>query len=140
MGKWTWSETSDKRLTTCNPLLQGVCNMALQISPFDLIILCGHRTEAEQDAAYREGRSELQWPASCHNDMPSSAVDVAPYPLDWQNAMQFHVLAGVMFSAASITGLAGKGHKLRWGGDWNGNWSNRDQTFHDLPHFELRSL
>ena len=31
----------------------------------------------------------------------------------------------------------GMGIKLRWGGDWDGDWQTRDNTFDDLPHFEL---
>lgn len=37
-----------------------------------------------------------------------------------------------MFQAASTTGV-----KIRWGGDWDGDWIHTDQSFHDLPHFEL---
>jgi hypothetical protein len=30
------------------------------------------------------------------------------------------------------------GVDIRWGGDWDGDRSLEDQTFHDLPHFEVR--
>ena len=29
------------------------------------------------------------------------------------------------------------GLKVRWGGDWDGDFEFKDQNFHDLPHFEL---
>jgi hypothetical protein len=29
------------------------------------------------------------------------------------------------------------GIKIRWGGDWNGDWKVKDNHFDDLPHFEL---
>jgi peptidoglycan L-alanyl-D-glutamate endopeptidase CwlK len=35
-------------------------------------------------------------------------------------------------------GIAAKmGIKIRWGGDWDRDEELHDQTFFDLPHFEL---
>jgi hypothetical protein len=28
--------------------------------------------------------------------------------------------------------------EIRWGGDWDGDRKLEDQTFHDLPHFEIK--
>ena len=34
--------------------------------------------------------------------------------------------------------IAGKmKHRIRWGGDWDGDTDVKDQKFMDLPHFEL---
>jgi len=134
---FAYGNESLRRLKSCHPLLQDICNKALEQSPFDLTILEGFRGEEKQNQMVREGRSQLQWPRSKHNKNPSKAVDIAPYPIDWNNTMQFHVLAGIMFAVADRQRLKDAGYRLRWGGDWNGNWSNRDQSFHDLPHFEL---
>ena len=44
------------------------------------------------------------------------------------------MLAGAMISNADELDIS-----IRWGGDWNGDGTLTDQTFNDLPHFELRS-
>ena len=74
----------------------------------------------------------MLYPNSKHNKLPSKAVDVAPYPIDWNDPDRFYHFAGY------VRGIAeGMGIKIRWGGDWNGNFDLKDQNFYDLPHFEL---
>ncbi len=123
---------SVERLSTCDERLVRVAHRALLLSPFDFSVIIGHRTRDAQMAAITSGRSKLKWPQSRHNAKPALAMDLAPWPLDWSNAMRFHVLAGVVFAAAGFEKV-----KLRWGGDWDGDWSAADQNFHDLPHYEL---
>jgi hypothetical protein len=81
---------------------------------------------------FRQGKSKLRAGQSKHNSDPSRAVDVAPYPIDWNNMHRFYLLAGFMFQAASQLDI-----KLRWGMDWDMDWIHTDQTFFDAPHFEL---
>lgn len=126
----TFSETSRARLLTCHPHLQAVFNKVIQLR--DCTILCGHRGQAEQDEALRTGKSKLAWPKSKHNALPSRAVDAAPYPLDWNDADRFRVFGGFVLGVSASMGIP-----LRWGGDWDGDMTNKDQPFHDLPHFEL---
>ena len=45
---------------------------------YDVIVVCGHRGKEEQNAAYNRGLSEVKWPNSHHNSLPSLAIDVAP--------------------------------------------------------------
>lgn len=52
------------------------------------------------------------------------AVDLAPYPIDWNDAARFKALAVLMKQAAQAEGVA-----IEWGGDWT--------TTKDLPHFEM---
>ncbi len=137
---WTWSQASQTELESCHPALQQVLHQALLLSPFDLRILEGHRDENTQTALFRAGRSQLRWPHSKHNSMPSRAVDIIPLPLDWANTFAFHVMCGVMYAAAARIDLTAQGWRLRTGQDWNGNWRNTDQSFHDAPHFELIAL
>ena len=84
---------------------------------------------------FRQGKSKLRAGESKHNFDPSRAVDIAPYPIDWDDAKRFYLLAGMMFQAATNLRVT-----LRWGGDWDGDWIHTDQTFFDLPHLELRDL
>ena len=92
---------------------------------YDFSVLCGHRGKDEQNLAYKKGFSKLKFPESKHNSIPSRAVDIAPYPIDWDDHKRFYELAGI------IKGIAHeKGIEIRWGGNFRG-WK-------DLPHFELR--
>lgn len=132
-----FGQRSMQRLITCHPVLRLVAQKALEISPFDLVILEGHRDEATQTAAYDAGRSKVKWPDSKHNKIPSMAVDIAPYPVEWNNSFKFYALGGIMFAAAQLNDIKSQGFALRWGGDWDRDWKNNDQKFNDLPHFEL---
>jgi len=45
---------------------------------------------------------------------------------------RFYHFAGYVLGVAEILGI-----KIRWGGDWNGNFDLKDQNYYDLPHFEV---
>ena len=124
-----FSARSASRLAECHKDLQRVMNAAIQ--EVDFTVLCGHRGKAEQDAAVAAGNSKLRWPKSKHNKKPSLAVDVAPWPIDWNNRARFKALAKVILAEAAALGIS-----LRWGGDWNSDGDDSDGW--DLPHFELR--
>jgi len=136
---YSFGKTSKERLATCHPALQEVFNEV--IKHFDCSILCGLRTEEEQNQAVHDGRSKVMFPDSKHNSkyegQLSEAVDAAPYYPDiphirWDDKAGFYLFAGF------VKGIAvSKGIKLRYGGDWDGDNDTRDQTFMDLPHFEL---
>ena len=126
---------SQKKLNTCHPRLALVLNIAIKI--FDFTIVTGFRGEEEQNKAFAEGRSKLKFPDGKHNRMPSEAVDIAPYPIDWSNkpkaVARFYLLAGIIMAVAWVLHI-----DLRWGGDWDGDWDLFDQNFDDIGHFELR--
>jgi len=121
---------SRSHLETCSHRLQRVFERV--IVDFDCSVLCGTRNEADQNAAFEEGRSNLLFPNSKHNSSPSSAVDVAPWPIDWSDIPRFRYFAGFVMGIASSMGV-----ELRWGGDWDRDTDLRDQNFNDLVHFEL---
>lgn len=129
---------SAKHLATCDPRLRQVVMLALAWGVADFSVIEGHRSAARQRELFDQGKSHLDSGASKHNASPSLAVDLLPYPPVvnavnvWNDPMRFHVLAGVMYAAAAQLGF-----KIRWGGDWDGDGNAADQTFHDLPHFEL---
>ncbi len=127
----SFSKRSQDRLNTCDPRLVEVLEEV--IKHWDCTILQGERTKEEQDEFFRTGRSKVQWPNSKHNSSPSKAVDVAPYPIDWNDTRRFDYFAGF------VKGIAvSKGITLRWGGDWDSDNDQGDQTFNDLPHFEIK--
>lgn len=118
----SYSARSEENLKTCHLLLQETFRSALPI--MDHSIICGYRNEEAQNRAFEEGNSKLRWPESKHNQLPSLAVDVIPYPVDWIDKSRFFHLAGIVKGIAAM-----KGVKIKWGGDWD--------TFRDYAHYEL---
>jgi len=99
---------------------------------FDFSVTCGHRGEAEQELAFRTGKSTKHYPDSKHNRMPSVAVDLAPYPTDYGDPAAFARLAGYVLAVADELDI-----EVRWGGDWDQDGRSNDERLVDLPHFEL---
>lgn len=126
-----FSETSLTKLATCDERLQRI--MTELIRQFDVSIIQGFRSQQEQEKACKEGKSNLHWPRSKHNQHPSQAVDVAPYPIDWEDRERFFYMAGLVMAIANFMGIG-----IRWGGDWDRDKDFDDQRFDDLPHFEIR--
>lgn len=127
----TFSKISKDRLATCDERLQKVFNEVVKY--FDCTIVQGHRGQAEQDAAYASGKSQLKWPNGNHNKFPSKAVDVMPYPIDWTDRERMTLFAGFVMGIGISMGI-----DIRWGGDWNQNDQVKDNKFDDLPHFEVK--
>lgn len=125
-------EQSLKRLDTCDERIQKVLNEV--IKHYDFMILEGTRTVEQQQQYYKEGKSKLDGinQKSKHQSYPSLAVDIAPYPIDWNDSKRFYYLAGLVIATANSMGI-----KLRWGGDWDSDGDFKDNNFNDLPHFEL---
>ncbi len=126
----SFGQKSADKLAECDHALQQICERV--IKNYDFTVLEGYRSNERQEELFRQGTSKLRAGESKHNTHPSRAVDIAPYPIDWDDTKRFFLLAGFMFQAAAELGV-----KLRWGGDWDGDWNHKDQSFHDLPHFEV---
>lgn len=125
-----FGKKSLEKLNTCDKRLQLVLNEV--IKTVDCSVLEGHRGEQRQNKLYDEGKTKLKFPNGRHNASPSRAVDVVPYPIDWEDRERFHLFAGFVLGIAKQLGV-----NLRWGGDWNINWFVDDNNFDDFPHFEL---
>lgn len=117
-----FSKRSQERLATCHIDLQRLFNEV--IKHYDCTILDGYRSEKLQDFAFYSGNSKVRFPDSRHNIKPSEAVDVVPYPIDWDNINEFHYFAGFVGAKAINLGI-----KVKWGGDF--------KRFFDGPHWEL---
>lgn len=133
----TFSKTSWGKLMTCHPDLQ--CLFDKVVLDFDCTVLEGHRNEADQNAAYERGNSTLRFPKGKHNAIPSMAVDVAPFPIDWKNTSRFYWFAGYVLGVADALYRDGKmTHRIRWGGDWDRDYDITDEKgLKDLVHYEL---
>ena len=126
-----FGKKSKKQLSTCDKKLQEVFNEV--IKTVDCSVLEGHRDKVSQNKYYKEGKTRLQYPLGRHNELPSRAADVVPYPIDWDDRERFTLFAGFVLGIAKSMGII-----LRWGGDWDMDWEVNDNKFDDFPHFELR--
>jgi peptidoglycan LD-endopeptidase CwlK len=127
---YTYSQTSQERLASAHPVLQKLFNEVIRY--VDCTIICGHREKAAQNLAVAGGHSKTRYPFSPHNKIPASAIDAMPYPIDWQDTERIAAFAGFVLGVAAMKGI-----DIKWGGDWNGNFNLKDQSFVDMPHYEL---
>lgn len=127
-----FSRSSAEKLSTCHIDLQTLANAV--VLRYDCTVVCGTRSEVEQNDAYAKGNSRAKYPDSAHNFFPSRAIDLAPYvngSVSW-NAKQCYHFAGYVMRVAEELGI-----NIRWGGDWDSDRDVLDQSFNDLVHFEL---
>jgi peptidoglycan L-alanyl-D-glutamate endopeptidase CwlK len=131
------STISAFNLSTCSPNLQKLIHEAIRRAPkwLDFAVTCGFRGQAEQDAAYRQGKSKKRFPDSMHNTVPSRAVDVRPAsPFnaeDWNDRLRFARLIGFIEGVALDLDIP-----IRLGLDFSRDGRSLDETFVDLPHIE----
>jgi peptidoglycan L-alanyl-D-glutamate endopeptidase CwlK len=121
------------RLNGVDPRLSSLCHAV--VKDFDITVLEGLRTLDTQKKYYEDGKTKTL--NSKH--LKGMAVDIAPYPVDWENDARFYYLAGMMKAYAYAMGF-----KIRWGGDWDsdnrfgsrGKYKGKEK-FKDLVHFEI---
>lgn len=129
-----FSAASERQIKTLHPKLQRILREA--IKHIDFTVVEGHRGKAAQDAAYAKGNSKVKWPHGKHNSLPSRAVDVTPFPVDWSERPaqieRLCHLAGILRGIGLVQGV-----KLRWGGDWDDDMDIAEERFRDRYHLEL---
>ena len=117
-----FSHRSKKRLKSCHKDLQKLMNEVIKY--YDISILEGHRDKMAQEDAFNMGASRAHFGESLHNSKPSMAVDIAFWPISWQDLKEFHYMAGLVEGIASQMKI-----EIKWGGRF---------SFFDGPHFELK--
>ncbi|MFZ7136619.1 M15 family metallopeptidase [Avibacterium avium] len=128
MNKFKFSQRSEESLKGVHQDLVKVVRRALQLSSVDFTVIEGVRSKAKQKRLFAQGASKTMH--SRH--LTGHAVDIVPYPLDWQDKARFQKISQAMFHAAKELNIP-----IRWGGDWNQNGKTEDERFYDGPHFEL---
>lgn len=135
---FSFGNVSLSRLALVDHNLQLICHEL--IKHYDVSVISGFRGKPEQDELFRTKKSTKKWPKSKHNfnsagmlQPLSMAVDLAPYPIDWNDLTRFVYMAGLFKGIAAANDIP-----IIWGGDWNNNGIIiTDQTFNDYGHFEL---
>jgi peptidoglycan L-alanyl-D-glutamate endopeptidase CwlK len=128
-----FGKKSLKNLETCDEDIQALFKEVIKY--FDCTVTEGHRKKSRQEQLFDEGKTKLHYPHSLHNSFPCQAVDVVPYPIDYNDRERITYFAGFVKGVAYKMGIP-----IRWGGDWNNNTEVKDNNFDDLPHFELESF
>lgn len=152
------SQRSLSALSGVHPDLVKVVKLAITKTKVDFLVLEGVRTPARQRELYGQGRTAAQLKAVglpphlarpnaakvtwtlksnhfAHADGYGHAVDLVPWPIDWEGPTRFpkfDAIAAAMFEAAKELGV-----KLRWGADWDMDGKPRERGETDSPHFEL---
>lgn len=122
---------SKANLAKCHPALQKVLKEAIKLTDFSINETT--RNKADQEAAYKAGNTKVHFPNSAHNQTPSVAADLLPYPFKgWGDTQGFLRVMNAMLRASQQLGIP-----IRWGGDWDRDGKSTDETFRDLPHYEL---
>ena len=120
----SFGKRSLENLQGVHPKIVDVLKTAIQ--HYNFSVLEGVRTLDRQEFLVNQGVSTtLKSKHLIQTDGYAHAVDIAPYPIDWDNVEEFFYLAGLIEGIASTVGI-----RLRWGGRW--------KTLKDCPHFELR--
>lgn len=148
---YTLSKRSTDALVGVEPRLVRVVKRAITHATQDFVVIQGVRTTVQMYENYGKGRTVAQCLAKgvpaiyakpnlpkvtwlndplksnhrVHADGFGHAVDIVPYPVDWNSERKFKDIAAAMKRAAHLEGV-----KIVWGGDWPGG-------IRDLPHFEL---
>lgn len=128
-------KTSLARLKGVDEQLVNIVKRAIEISEVDFTVLEGVRTLDRQRELYAQGRTApgkiVTWTMKSRH-IEGKAVDLVPYPLDWNDLEKFNKIKDAMFQAAREQDV-----NLRWGADWDGDGKYREKGEYDSPHFEL---
>jgi|TARA_B110000503_G_C7061265_1_gene376753 peptidoglycan LD-endopeptidase CwlK len=111
---------SKQNLSGVHPDLVAVVKLAITITEQDFTVIEGIRNINRQRELVKAGKSTTM--NSRH--ITGHAVDMVPWPVDWNDLERFEVMAEAMEQAAEELDIP-----IVWGGDW--------KSFYDAPHFEL---
>jgi|TARA_R110000765_G_scaffold56014_5_gene110699 peptidoglycan L-alanyl-D-glutamate endopeptidase CwlK len=109
-----------QNLSGVHPDLVAVVKRAITITEQDFTVIEGVRNINRQRELVKKGASTTM--NSRH--ITGHAVDMVPWPVDWNDLERFEVVSEAMKAAAEELEIP-----IVWGGDW--------KSFYDAPHFEL---
>lgn len=148
---YKFGNTSTRKLSTCHPDLVQIHQLAISRSRIDYGISEGHRSLERQKELFDQGRSKIDGinRKGKHNFKPSLATDIYIYHPDPETRQKLAYdpgslcyVAGVILSCtAELLEQQKISHSIRWGGNWDKDGVIlMDQSFDDLPHFELITI
>lgn len=111
-----------------HPDIKRLMVEAIKTSPIDFTIIETVRSLRKQKENIKNGVSKTLKSRHIPGFNKSGlceAVDIAPYPIDWQDLERFRALAAHIKQTALKLNIP-----ITWGGDWT--------SFVDMPHYELK--
>tara|TARA_R100000781_G_scaffold13772_1_gene11807 strand:+ start:1767 stop:2183 length:417 start_codon:yes stop_codon:yes gene_type:complete len=133
-----FGKRSRERLKGVDTKLVNVLNEVVKY--YDITVIEGLRSQERQNELVKQGKSKTKF----GKHVAGKAVDIAPYPIDWDSRDDFHYLGGWVLGIAAKLGV-----NVRWGGDWSSpsldkdvmsgkeQRTTKDNGFDDLVHFEI---
>jgi peptidoglycan L-alanyl-D-glutamate endopeptidase CwlK len=112
-----------------HPLLKKLLQEAIKDTPIDFVVLETVRTIETQKEYFKKKTTKTlksKHIPTCNKSQLCEAVDIAPYPVNWQDTQKFDKLALHIKQKANQLNIP-----ITWGGDW--------KTLVDKPHFELNN-
>jgi len=122
-----FGKRSREKMKGVDSRLINVMNELIKL--MDVTIIEGLRTKERQEELVAKGASKTKF--SKH--IEGKALDLSPYPIDWENRDGFYYMGGM------IRGIAQQlGYDIRYGGDWDSDGQTKDNNFDDLVHIEIK--
>ena len=155
------SKRSLDNLQGVDERLVKIVHRAIQITEQDFMVIEGVRSREQCMINYGKGRTVAQLTAKgiparyanpnankvtwLNNPFASKhcfgqAVDICPYPVDWNDYKKFDKIADAMFEAEKqlkSENAISQNTNLRWGADWDNDGNKRERGESDSPHFEI---
>ena len=122
-----FGKKSKERLKGVDNKLIKVLNELIKI--MDVTIIEGVRSSERQEKLLKQGATKVKY--SKH--MEGKAVDLAPYPIDWDDLERFYYMGGMIRGIGKELGI-----NVRWGCEWHSDGNIRDQSFNDIVHVEIK--
>lgn len=99
-----FGKKSKKKLDKCHPKLQKLFNEV--IKHIDCTIIAGYKDEERQNLDYERGLSDVKFPNSPHNKIPSEAIDAAMWfdikpHVRWNDPFSWYFFGGFVLGIAS---------------------------------------
>ena len=124
---YKFGKRSRERLKGVDAKLVNVLNELIKI--MDVTVIEGLRSAERQEELLAQGATKVKY--SKH--MEGKAVDICPYPIDWDDRDRFHYMGGMIRGIAKQLNV-----NVRWGGDWDSDGEVKDNNFDDLVHIEIK--
>lgn len=124
---YRFGKRSRERLKGVDAKLVNILNELIKM--MDITVIEGLRSAERQEELLAKGATKVKY--SRH--MEGKAVDIAPYPIDWEDRDRFYYMGGMVRGIAKQLGI-----NVRFGGDWDSDGETKDNNFDDLVHIELR--
>ena len=124
---YKFGRRSRERLRGVDARLINVLNELIKM--MDVTVIEGLRSAERQKELLAKGATKVKY--SKH--MEGKAVDIAPYPIDWEDRDRFYYMGGMVRGIGKQLGI-----DIRFGGDWDSDGEVKDNGFDDLVHIELK--